>query len=129
MAANEEISLNGLSSEKIKEIEEKMAALKTAHPKARIFPLAVEGDPDCDDKEIYIGYFKQPSFPEFSKYLAASQKDQVVAMRVLAKDCFLDGDKELVDNDSLFLFGLMGQLTEIIKMRQGKLVNLSKTGK
>ena len=129
MAANEEISLNGLSSEKVKEIGEKLDALKAANPKSRIFPIAVEGDPDYDDKEIYIGYFKQPTFAEFSKYLAASQKDQVVAMRVLAKDCFLDGDKELVDNDSLFLFGLMGQLSEIIKIRQGKLVNLSKTGK
>jgi hypothetical protein len=47
----------------------------------------------------------------------------------LAKDCFIEGDRELIDDDSLFLFGLMGQLSEIIKMRQGKLVNLSKTGK
>lgn len=45
-------------------------------------------------------------------------------MRQLAKDCFVDGDKELVDNDSLFLFGLMGQLSEIISTRQNVLVNL-----
>lgn len=50
-------------------------------------------------------------------------------MRTLAKECFLDGDKELVDDDSLFLFGLMGQLAQVIEMRNGKLVNLSKTGK
>lgn len=126
---NEEVNIKGLSPEKIKEIEEKVETLKPQHPKSRIFPIAVEGDPSYDDKEVYVGYFKQPSFADFSKYLAASQKDQVVAMRVLAKDCFLDGDKELVDNDSLFLFGLMGQLSEIIKIRQGRLVNLSKSGK
>lgn len=127
--ANEEVNINGLSPEKIKEIEEKANALKSSNPKLRIFPIAVEGDPSFDEKEVYVGYFKQPTFADFSKYLAASQKDQVVAMRVLAKDCFLDGDKELVDNDSLFLFGLMGQLSEIIKIRQGRLVNLSKNGK
>lgn len=64
-----------------------------------------------------------------SKYLTAAQKDQAVAMRTLAKECFLDGDKELVDDDSLFLFGLMGQLAKVIEMRNGKLVNLSKIGK
>ena len=127
--ANEEVKINGLTPERIKEIEEKVEALKASNPKSRILPIAVEGDPSYDEKEVYVGYFKQPTFADFSKYMAASQKDQVVAMRVLAKDCFLDGDKELVDNDSLFLFGLMGQLSELIKIRQGRLVNLSKNGK
>lgn len=129
MEEKETITIEGLTPERIKEVENKMAELKAANPKKRIFPLAVEGDPDFDEKDVYIGYFKQPSFVEFSKYLAASQKDQAVAMRTLARDCFLDGDRALIDDDSLFLFGLMGQLSEIIKMRQGKLVNLSKTGK
>ena len=44
-------------------------------------------------------------------------------MRTLAKDCFLDGDKELIDNESLFLFGLMGQLSEVISTRQSTIVN------
>lgn len=129
MEEKENIIIEGLTSEKIEEVKAKVAELKAAHPKNRIFPLAVEGDPDYDEKNVYIGYFKQPSFVEFSKYLAASQKDQAVAMRTLARDCFLEGDRALIDDDSLFLFGLMGQLSEIIKMRQGKLVNLSKAGK
>lgn len=129
MEEKENIIIEGLTPERIKEVENKMAELKAANPKKRILPLAVEGDPDFDEKDVYIGYFKQPSFVEFSKYLAASQKDQAVAMRTLARDCFLDGDRALIDDDSLFLFGLMGQLSEIIKMRQGKLVNLSKAGR
>ncbi|MCS2303763.1 hypothetical protein NXX23_17875 [Bacteroides ovatus] len=40
------------------------------------------------------------------------------------RDCFVDGDKELVDDESLFLFGLMGQLSELITTRQSVLVNL-----
>ncbi len=125
----EEIIIEGLTPEIEEQIANKANELKAANPKDRIFPIAVEGDVDYGEKPVYVGYFKQPSFPIFSKYLAASQKDQAIAMRSLARDCFLDGDKELIDNDSLFLFGLMGQLSEIIKIRQGKLVNLSKAGK
>lgn len=36
---------------------------------------------------------------------------------------FLEGDRELVDDDLLFLFGLMGQLAEIIQTHQSALVN------
>lgn len=129
MEEKENIIIEGLTPERIEEIENKVAELKAANPKRRIFPLVVEGESAYDEKDVYIGYFKQPTFVEFSKYLAASQKDQAVAMRTLARDCFLDGDRALIDDDSLFLFGLMGQLSEIIKMRQGKLVNLSKAGK
>ena len=91
--------------------------------------MVVFGDTDCDEKEIYVAYLSEPTFPQFSKFMAASKKDEVTAMRTLAKDCFLDGDKELVDNESLFLFGLMGQLSEVITTRQGTLVNLSKAGR
>lgn len=109
-------------------IEKKVASLKEKNPKAKIVPLMVEGEPG-DDKEIYVGYFSQPSFMNFSKYMTLAQKDQVSAMRQLARDCYVDGDKELVDDDSLFLFGLMGQMQHLIKMRGGRLINLSKIGK
>lgn len=112
-----------------KEIEAKAAEIKAKDPSLRIvYPIYVEGT-GFDEKPHYVGYFREPSFKTFSKYLALSQNDQAVAMRTLANDCFLDGDKELVTDDSLFLFGLMGQLTKIISMRHGKLVNLSKPGK
>lgn len=110
-------------------IEAKIKELKESNPKVRVvYPIIVAGS-EGDEKELYIGYFRQPSFQAFSKYLTASQSNQAVAMRTLAHDCFLAGDKELVDDDSLFLFGLMGNLSEIIKMRHSKLVNLSNPGK
>lgn len=119
-----------IDSKLLKEIEKKVEDLKSQNPdKKMIFPIVVDGNTDFGEKEHYIGYFCQPSFKTFSKYLTASQNNQAVAMRVLAKDCFMDGDKELVDDDSLFLFGLMGQLSKIIEMRHGRLVNLSKPGK
>lgn len=117
-----------LSPEVQATIEKKVADLKKNNPKAKIFPLLVEGDMD-DEKEVYVGYFTQPNFITFSKYMTFAQKDQASAMRQLARDCFLDGDRELIDDDSLFLFGLMGQLQHIIKMRGGRVINLSKPGK
>ena len=33
------------------------------------------------------------------------------------------GDTELIDNESLFLFGLMGQLSEVISTRLSTIVN------
>lgn len=119
------------SSEKVQsEIENKITTLKQNDPKLkRIYPILVLGDVEAGEKPYYIGYFKQPPFPAFSKYLSLSQKDQAGAMRELAKDCFLDGDKELIKDESLFLYGLMPHLAQLIEMRQGKVVNLSKAGK
>jgi hypothetical protein len=111
------------------EISKKVATLKKNDEKLKkVFPIVVFGSGD-DEKEQYVGYFKQPSFASFSKYLTASQSNPAVAMRTLAKECFLDGDKELIDDDSLFLFGLLGQLSKVIETRNGQLVNLSKPGK
>lgn len=106
------------------EIKAKIEALKKENSQLKlVYPIVVFGE-EYDDKEIYIAYFRQPSFTAFSKYLSASESNQAVAMRTLANDCFLAGDKDVIENDSLFLFGLMGQLSKIIKMRNGQLVNL-----
>lgn len=130
MEENEALDILELSPEVEKEIEKKVEELKKANPTARvIYPIVVEGDPEFDDKELYIGYFRQPDFKTFSKYLSAAQSNNAVAMRTLAKDCFLGGDEPMVNDDSLFLFGTMGQLGKIIEMRNGRLVNLSKTRK
>ncbi|MBQ4279535.1 hypothetical protein [Alistipes putredinis] len=105
------------------EIRERAAGLKSEKKLRKVYPMVVFGDTQCGEKEIYVAYMAEPTFPQFSKFMAASKKDEVTAMRTLAKDCFLDGDRDLVDNDSLFLFGLMGQLAEIIQTRQTALVN------
>ena len=130
MEDNEMLEIEVVAPELQKKIEKKVADLKSQNPSLRvIFPIIIDGDPDYDDKETYIGYFRQPDFKTFSKYLSAASTNHAIAMRTLAKDCFLDGDKELVDDDSLFMFGTMGQLGKIIEMRNGRLVNLSKTRK
>lgn len=126
---NEELEMLELPKELQKEIEKKVAELKETKKLKAVFPLLVYGIPDVDEKEHYVGYFQQPSLAAFSKYITASQKDQVSAMRQLAKDCFVDGDIELVNDDNMFLFGTMNQFAKVIEARNGRLVNLSKAGK
>lgn len=111
------------------EINKNVSDLKKNDPTLRVvFPLIVQGE-SYDNKAFYVGYFRQPSLPIFSKYVTASQHDSVTAMKTLASDCFLAGDKELINDDSLFMFGLLQQMTKIIAVRHGALVNLSNPGK
>lgn len=113
-----------LTLEQEKKIKETALKLKQEKKLRKIYPMVVFGEENCDEKEVYVAYLAEPTFPQFSKFMAASKKDEVMAMRTLAKDCFIDGDRDLVDNESLFLFGLMGQLSELITTRQSILVNL-----
>lgn len=92
-----------LSLEQETKIKEKALKLKEEKKLRKICPMVVFGDTANGEKEIYVAYMSEPSFPQFSKFMAASKKDEVIAMRTLACDCFVDGDKELVDDESLFL--------------------------
>lgn len=112
-----------LTLEQEAKIKEKVATLKADKKLRKVHAMVVFGDTDNGEKEFYVAYMAEPSCPQFSKFMAASKRDEVTAMRTLARDCFIDGDKELVDDESLFLFGLMGQLSEIITTRQSLLVN------
>ena len=68
----------------------------------------------CGKKEMYVALIAEPTFSQFSKFMSVSKKDEVSAMRTLVKDCFIEGDHELVNNNFRFLFGLMGQLTDLL---------------
>lgn len=84
---------------------------------------------DAYDKEVYIAYFREPDFVAFSKFAQLQKKDEIAAVRSLARDTFIQGDKELVDDDSLFLYGLSAKLVNIIGSRQAKVANFSIAGK
>ncbi len=76
----------------------------------------------CGEKEMYVVLMAEPTFPQFFKFIPVSKKDEV-SVGTLVKDCFIEDDCELVNNDFLFLFGLMGQVTELITTRQSTLIN------
>jgi len=111
-----------------KDIKAKVEELQKVKKVKKVFPIAVEGDED-DEKDLYVAYFKEPTFADFSKFTAMGKSNETQALRQLGRDCLLDGDKELLDDDSLFLFGLMPQLSSIVRFRRSRIVNLSKAGK
>ena len=117
-----------LTEDQLKEIEEKAKKLQKTKKLKKVFPMAVEGD-EYDDKDLYVAYFKEPSLKDFSKFQVMGKSQEAMALRQLAKDCFLDGDKELIEDDSLFMGGLMSQILGIVRFRKSSIVNLSKAGK
>ena len=75
-----------------------------------------------DDKPLYIAYLRRPSLMHFSQYMNFVQKDLVQANKMLATNVFLAGDRELVDDDELFLYGTMQQLNHLIDSRNADMV-------
>lgn len=103
------------------EIVKKAEALKAEHKLRKIFILVVQGE-EGDDKPFYIAYMRRPSLAHFSQYMTFVQKDLVQANKMLATNVFLAGDRELVDDDDLFLYGTMQNLTQIIDSRNSDMV-------
>lgn len=103
------------------EIVKKAEELKAQHKLRKIFIVVVEGE-DGDEKPLYIAYMRRPSLIHFSQYMSFVQKDLVQANKMLATNVFLAGDRELVDDDELFLYGTMQQLSHLIDSRNADMV-------
>lgn len=104
------------------QIAAKIAELKARHKVKKVFVVIVEGDVDAGEKPYYICYMRRPNMMQFSQYMNFVQKDLVQANQMLAQNVFLDGDKELIDDEELFLYGTMQQLNHIIDARNSELV-------
>ena len=123
-AINTEEPVMESKEEKIKkEVKEAIEDIKAKNPKIRkVFPFLIEGE-DGDEKDRYIIYLRQPSLVEFSQYMSLAEADGVGAMRDLAKNCYVGGDKEPVNDENIFLFGLLPNMQSILATRQSRLVN------
>lgn len=102
-------------------IVEKATELKEKHKLRKVFVVVVEGE-EGDEKPLYIAYLRRPGLMHFSQYMNFIQKDVVQANKMLATNVFLDGDKELIDDDDLFLYGTMAQLNTLIESRNSEMV-------
>ena len=122
--------LKDLTLKQKEEIQKKVEELKKQDLKKnkRVYPIVIFGD-EFDEKDVYIGYFREPDFAVFSKFIQLQKKDEIAAIRALARDIFIEGDKEMVDDDSLFLYGLSSKLATILESRQAKVVNFYNAGK
>ena len=104
------------------QIAAKIVELKAKHNVKKVFVVIVEGDVDAGVKPYYICYMRRPNMMQFSQYMNFVQKDLVQANQMLAKNIYLDGDKELIDDEELFLYGTMQQLNHVIDSRNSDLV-------
>lgn len=112
-----------LTKEQQEAIKARIAFLKKENPKLKnVYHVVVFGE-EGDSKDMYVAYFRKPNLKEYSKWLSLMKKDEVMALRALAIDCFLDGDKELLDDEDLFLFGTMNNLSGIMQSRQVSIEN------
>lgn len=102
-------------------IVKKAQELKEQYKLRKIFIVVVAGE-DGDEKPLYIAYLRRPTLMHFSQYMNFVQKDLVQANKMLATNVFLAGDRELVDDDDLFLYGTMQQLSHIIDSRNADMV-------
>lgn len=104
------------------QISLKANELKAKYNVKKVFVVIVEGDTEAGEKPYYIAYLRRPNLMQFSQYMTFVQKDIVQANQMLAQNIFLDGDKELIDNEELFLYGTMNQLNHVIDARNSDLV-------
>lgn len=105
------------------QISSKVEELKKTNGIRKVFVVVVAGDAD-DDKPMYIAYLRRPNLMHFSQYMNFVQKDLVQANKMLVNNIFLAGDRELIEDDELFLYGTMQQLSGIIDSRQAEMVKL-----
>lgn len=117
-----------ISVEVREQITKKIEELRTQTGNKRIQAIVVAGD-EYDEKPLYVGYFKRPNTMQFSLWMNQAQKDPVMANKTLAQSTFVSGDKELVDNEDLFLYGTMSKVAQLIESRNADLVKLSSAAK
>ncbi len=117
-----------LSIEVRDEITKKIAEIRQQTGVKRIQAIVVAGD-EFDEKPLYIGYFRRPNTIHFSLWMNQAQKDPVQANKTLAQNCFLGGDKALVDDEDLFLYGTMSKIAMLVESRNADLVKLSSAAK
>lgn len=103
------------------EIIKKAEELKAKHKLRKIFIVIVEGD-GGNEKPFYIAYLRRPGLMHFSQYMNFAQKDMIQANMMLANNVFLEGDRELISDEDLFLYGTMNQLGQLIESRNAELV-------
>ena len=120
-AVVETVDVNDLSEEQLNAIKAKIAEIREKQHIKRVFAIVVEGD-EFDEKPMFIGYFRNPSIMHFSNYMAFVTKDAVQAALNLAKATFIEGDRELVDDDDIFLRGTFDRFSAIMERRNSEMV-------
>lgn len=89
-----------------------IAKMKEQH--GQLTAIVVEGK---------IGIFKKPDRKTISLAASYATTDPIRYVEILAENCFIAGDRELLDNDDLFL-SVMPKLNALIETKEAELVKL-----
>lgn len=93
--------------------EETIAGWKIKHGKVvRIDVL--------DGEELHVGYFHRPNMAVMAAVTKLGKTDELAAAETLAKNCWLGGDEQLMQDAILF----MAMQTELAKMLGGCMSSL-----
>lgn len=110
-----------IPAELSKQITAHAEELKKKNKLRKVFAVVIAGEGE-GDKPYYIGYFRRPGLMPFSQYMSFVQKDVVQANKNLAQSIFLEGDREMIEDEELFIYGLMQQIGSIVGSLDSKLV-------
>lgn len=81
-------------------------------------------------KDVYLitvedkkGYFRSPDRNTLSYMISQAQNNPLSAIEILAKNCFLGGDAELLEENRYF-FAVAQKLDKLIHIKEAKLKKL-----
>ena len=69
------------------------------------------------------GYFRAPDRNILGYALSQNSKNPIAYNEILAKNCWLDGDRALLEEDALFL-SISGKLADLIEIKEAGLKKL-----
>lgn len=102
--------------------QEHIDAWKKEH--GTVYRITVKGEEIGDETEPdKVAYLKKPNRKTLSYASTVGQTDPFQFNEIIFNDCFLGGDKSILENDDDFLAASQ-QITELVKFKQTELEKL-----
>jgi len=99
------------------DLQKKADGLKAKHNTKKVFLVEVE---DEDSGDWISAWIRKPNLKEFSMFTKLAQKDNLSALKVLMTNIFLEGDRNIYEDDECFLAAI-SQVQEIINVQASRI--------
>ncbi len=96
--------------------DKKIEELKRQHETVYVIEVPV----DDEGNDIAIGYLKKPGRKILAAVMSRINNDPLGANEMLLRNCWIEGDTRILDDDEIFL-GACAALEDLIKFRRGVL--------
>ena len=83
----------------------------------KVFLIEVE---DEDTGEWIGAWIRKPNLKEFSMFTKLAEKDNLLALKTLITNIFLEGDKKIYEDDEYFL-GAIAQVQDIVSVQASRI--------